>query len=321
MKPATETMEAPAGDRLASGGDDCQISVWNIGAVEARGLDPAWTAHVPEHGAVCSCTWASLSTGRGPFFLIFSCVDGSIHVYRQVDGGVFEFVLKTISHTGAIEDLAFDPIHNRLASVGDSRLILWNVGPQGALTQFIETQPSESTARSVCFLDAGTAVLVSFLHSREVIIYNIDPWRRKGYYTLPTRIGFAALGCLQRTLLVSNLATGIDVYDLPPLKDSKPIRMFRHVIRKNVPLLVVSALGDSLAFAGSDDGSVRVFDQQTGSLITTLRHGPIGTLVQVVDAVSIDGGKCIIASATSDERETSFDLKIWSTEIHQLALN
>lgn len=83
--------------------------------------------------------------------------------------------------------------------------------------------------------------------------------------------GYASLGVTQRTLLVSNLATGIDLYDFPP---SKPIRVFRHIIRKNVPLAVISAMEDTLAIAGSDDGCVRVFDQRTGSLISTLPHGP-----------------------------------------------
>ncbi|KAJ3560240.1 hypothetical protein NP233_g10969 [Leucocoprinus birnbaumii] len=146
----------------------------------------------------------------------------------------------------------------------------------------------------------------------DSLIYDIEPWRVRGHYILPTKIGYAAVGCAKRTLLVSNLATGIDVYDLPP---SNPIQMFCHVVRKNVPIIVASALDDSIAFAGSDDGNVRVFDQQTGVLATILHHGPIGTIVQIVDALSFDAKNCIIASATSDERETRFDIKIWSTKV------
>lgn len=105
-------------------------------------------------------------------------------------------------------------------------------------------------------------------------------------------------------LLVSNLATGVDLYDIPP---TKPIRVLRHVIRKNVPLTIVPALGDSLAIVGSDDGCIRIFDQRTGSLASTLPHGPsvscnvsllhclltcpplVGTLVQIVDVRMLIG--------------------------------
>ncbi|KAJ3557341.1 hypothetical protein NP233_g11766 [Leucocoprinus birnbaumii] len=267
------------GDCLASGGDDCRISLWDLSGVRLN-REPVWSAHVPEHGAICSCVWVSPQKGRTSTFLVFGCVDGSIHVYRQVKGSGlgFAFVVRTHLHTGAVEDLAFDPSHNRLASAGDCRLLLWSFGRQGALSHIAETSPRKSIARSVCFLNSGSTVLVSFLQSHEVLMYDVNPWREKGYYFLPTRIGYAALGCSQCTLLVSNLATGIDVYDLPP---SSPIRMFRHAVRKNVPILLAAALDDSIVLAGSDDGTVRVFDQRTGSLVTALHHSPIGTLVQV----------------------------------------
>ncbi|KAJ3575931.1 hypothetical protein NP233_g760 [Leucocoprinus birnbaumii] len=261
------------GDRLASGGDDCKIA------------------------------------SMGPCAAVF----GSHSVEMHLASWYLAALMAPFTSIGkrAVEDLAFDSNRGHLVSVGDSRLLLWSFGPQGALTQINGTQPRESLARSVCFLDFGASVLVAFLQSHEVIVYDVDSWTMKGYYKLTTRIGHATLGCSQRTLLVSNLSTGVDVYDLPP---SKPIRMLRHVVRKNVPLLVASALGDSIAFAGSDDGIVRVFDQRTGSLIATLHHGSIGTLVQVVHAVSLDESNCVVASATSDEKEFNFEIKIWSTK-------
>ncbi|KAJ3563725.1 hypothetical protein NP233_g8757 [Leucocoprinus birnbaumii] len=279
-----------AADRLISGGDDCKIAVWDLRA-EKLELQPTWSAHVPEHGAISSCIWVSPRGGRSSF-LIFGCVDGSIHIYQQLESGEYSFVSKTLSHNGAVEDLAFDDIHSRLASISDSRL-LWNFGLQDH-----------------CNTTSGVHCLFSLLPGVG-LIYDIDPWRLRGYYILPTRIGYATIGCSGRTLLVSNLVTGIDVYDLPP---SDPIRMFRHTVRKNVSLFVTSVLRDSLAVAGSDDGMVRVLIQRTGLLVTTLHHGSIGTLVQIVDAVSFEKHDCVIASATSDEREAVFEIKIWSTK-------
>ncbi|KAF5348274.1 hypothetical protein D9756_010448 [Leucocoprinus leucothites] len=290
-KPINTLKLSADGIRLMSRGNDCKLIIWNLQAKESL-LD-------------LECG-GSLSP-----FIIFGCADGSIHVYRRENERDYAFVTKILAHTSAVQDLAFNPTHNRLASVGDSRLIVWSLSLHGTLTQIVATSPRDSVARSVCFLESGVSVLVSFLQSHEVLIYDLDPWKMRGYYVLPTRIGYAAIGCMGRTLLVSNLTTGIDVYDLPP---TKPIRMFRHVIRKNVPLLMTSALGDAVAIAGSDDGTIRVFDQRTGSLMTTLHHAAIGTLVQVVDAVLVKETECMLASATSDERAAGFEIKIWSTE-------
>jgi hypothetical protein len=48
---------------------------------------------------------------------------------------------------------------------------------------------------------------------------------------------------------------------------------FKHSIRSNVPIHVASALQGRWIIGGSDDGSVRVFDQRTADVIKCLRHG------------------------------------------------
>ncbi|KAF5347120.1 hypothetical protein D9756_010945 [Leucocoprinus leucothites] len=255
-KPINTLKLSADGIRLMSGGNDCKIIIWN-------------------HQAQKSLLDLECGGSLSPF-IIFGCVDSSIHVYQWENKRDYAFVMKILAYTSAVQDLAFIPTHNRLMSVGDSQLIVWSLSLHGMLTQIIATSPWDSVACSVCFLKSSVSMLVSFLQSHEVLIYDLDPWKIRGYYVLPTRIGYTAIGCMGWMLLISNLTTGIDVYDLPP---TKPIWMFYHVIHKNMPLLVTLALGDMVAIAGSDDGTIHVFDQRTGSLMTTLHHAAIGTLV------------------------------------------
>lgn len=83
--------------------------------------------------------------------------------------------------------------------------------------------------------------------------------------------GFATYSFDQRSILVSNLVNGIDAYAVSP--SMRLIQSYRHSIRCNVPLQVTTALQGAWIVGGSDDGSVRLFDQATGQLIQCLRHG------------------------------------------------
>lgn len=116
----------------------------------------------------------------------FGCTDGSLHVYRQTSTGEYSFASKTNGHSGAVEDLAFDPTYNRLASAGGSQLVIWNINPQGSaaqscispvltycsisgqLVKMAIAPPRDSTARSVKFCESGMSVLVAFLQSHEM---------------------------------------------------------------------------------------------------------------------------------------------------------
>jgi WD40 repeat protein len=95
------------------------------------------------------------------------------------------------------------------------------------------------------------------------------------YYGLLTdvvrlRSGDMALSSDNRSLIVSNLVDGIDIYTMPP---RQPVRSYKHAIRVNKILQVSSALGGALTVAGSDDGTVRLFEQRTGQLYDQLSHG------------------------------------------------
>lgn len=48
---------------------------------------------------------------------------------------------------------------------------------------------------------------------------------------------------------------------------------YLHPVRCNVPLIVTSAFQGKWIICGSDDGSVRLFDQRSGEMIKCLQHG------------------------------------------------
>ena len=95
--------------------------------------------------------------------------------------------------------------------------------------------------------------------------------------------GYATFSEDQQSILVSNLVTGIDSYAVSGVSPGVPPvlqQSFRHSISHNVPLQITSALYGSWVISGSDDGSVRIFDQRSGELLKSLRHAD-GTLPDI----------------------------------------
>ena len=78
----------------------------------------------------------------------------------------------------------------------------------------------------------------------------------------------------QRSILISNLVNGVDRYKISAVSPAlHQQQSFKHAIRLNVPLHVASALQGRWIICGSDDRSVRIFDQRTETIINSLRHG------------------------------------------------
>jgi WD40 repeat protein len=44
---------------------------------------------------------------------------------------MYDFASITSAHEGAVEDLAFDPDHQRIASAGNGYLMIWGVDQNG----------------------------------------------------------------------------------------------------------------------------------------------------------------------------------------------
>lgn len=104
---------------------------------------------------------------------------------------LFEFQSTTIGHSGAVESLAWDPVHRQLASTGDGLPLVWNLMPDSKLPACQPTtihdvdflsetltsiilQPDKQlyVVCTVHFYDNGASLLVLFLKSSEMSVYH-----------------------------------------------------------------------------------------------------------------------------------------------------
>jgi WD40 repeat protein len=107
---------------------------------------------------------------------------------------------------------------------------------------------------------------------KEMVEGDSHPHVKTAFLSLCLLINFiSGYARLQlRTLLVSNLVSGIDQYCLPSLERR---HTFSHPVLRNVPLQVAFARGGDWILAGGDDGYARVFDSRTGQFLGRLDHG------------------------------------------------
>ncbi|KAG1717326.1 WD40-repeat-containing domain protein, partial [Suillus occidentalis] len=255
------------GALLLSGGNDSRIVVWNL--VSGEMIQEIFT---PAAGYISAITWMDVDDG-GETTFAFGASDGNIQVYERSNDALFVFQSTTMSHSGAVESLAWDPVHRRLASAAGGRPHLWTLTQDSDLAIIIisQTEKQPYIARTVHFYDNGASLLVSFLESGEIFCYSIEPWDLKWCKKVQGRIGNAVLE--GNFLLVSNLKDGVDKYTVPTFQR---VQSYSHVILCNVPLQISVARQAGLIFVGGDDGFARVFDYNTGIYRGQLAHGNRG---------------------------------------------
>jgi hypothetical protein len=100
---------------------------------------------------------------------------------------MYDFASITSAHEGAVEDLAFDANHQRMASIGSGCLIIWGVDQNGEhiftvllcfyIKKFAGVLSKHGTsakrpwvARKTAFFDNGQSALICFLESHEVYV-------------------------------------------------------------------------------------------------------------------------------------------------------
>ncbi|KAG2341222.1 WD40 repeat-like protein, partial [Suillus weaverae] len=254
------------GTLLLTGGNDSQIVVWSL--VSGEMMQEIFT---PAAGYISAITWMH-GNDHSEMSFAFGASDGNIQVYERSNDELFEFQSMTISHSSAVESLAWDPVHQRLASAGSGRPHVWKFTSDKTLiliTLQLEKQPY--VARTVHFYDNGASLLVSFLESGEIFCYSIEPWDLKWRKKVQGRIGNAIID--GNFLLMSNLKDRVDKYAIPTLQH---VQSYSHVILRNVPLQISVAREAGLLFVGGDDGFACAFDYNTGAYRGQLTHGNQG---------------------------------------------
>ncbi|KLO04610.1 WD40 repeat-like protein, partial [Schizopora paradoxa] len=260
---------SPDGRTLVSGDDAASVIVWNLTTGEL-----VQSIQCPFNGAISAVVWIHLRDTKDTCF-VFGCADGSLHVYRRKGANLsFEFVsVNSEGHDGPIEDLCFDPVHCRIASVGGGHPQVWKVSSTDLTTgnTILDNPPkSSATARSVAFYEEGCSVLVGYLESREMSCFVIEPWSLKWTRSLKSRIGnWAFCNRDGADLFITNLVDGIDQYKLP---DFVKVKVFPHAIKSNFPLQVATTHRGTWVVSGGDSGFARLFDRQSGQLLQLLHH-------------------------------------------------
>lgn len=92
-------------------------------------------------------------------------------------------------------------------------------------------------------------------------------------YLICSSRGYTCLSEDRCHLLVSNLHDGVDLYDFAVASTGLHLsRSYQHAIRVNVPIQVASVMDGTWVVTGSDEGTVRIFDQRSGELLHCLHH-------------------------------------------------
>ncbi|KAG1766211.1 WD40-repeat-containing domain protein, partial [Suillus occidentalis] len=143
-------------------GNDSRIVVWNL--VSGEMIQEIFT---PAAGYISAITWMDGDDG-GETTFAFGASDGNIQVYERSNDVSHRST--TMSHSGAVESLAWDPVHRRLASAAGGRPHLWTLTQDKSLAIIIisQTEKQPYIARTVHFYDNGASLLVSFLESGEM---------------------------------------------------------------------------------------------------------------------------------------------------------
>ncbi|KZT01432.1 WD40 repeat-like protein [Laetiporus sulphureus 93-53] len=219
-------------------------------------------------GAITAVCWIDPRCDKDLSFAL-GCASGDIQVYLRSDANAtFQLASMRACHEAHVEDIRFDSNSRRVASVGGGAVQVWNLTLGYSLESLVKDPPRQAvTVRSVHFCDEGASVIVCFCESHDIFCYNVEPWTLKWAKRVPTRIGHSALSHDERTLVISNLETGVDEYRFPSLER---VRSYTYPILRN-HIMQVGMIGTQI-IVGGDDGFARMYESTTGCLIGTLDH-------------------------------------------------
>ncbi|KAH7918964.1 WD40 repeat-like protein [Leucogyrophana mollusca] len=266
---------SPNGDRLASGGDDGNVIIWE-----------------PENGkmlyriviasAVTSLVWdPEESTSR----LFVGCGDGTLAVLHNFEAQEPSNQILT-GAKASVHTIAVDALTGHVAiGLGSEVHIAKEIAPKKFATFKILPSPSELPktsknadlrirARSLAFMTKGSRLVVSYLN-HGVVCWDIEGLMQL-WCIVPIHshrlIGHAALSPDEKDVLISNLCEGMDLY---AIGCSKPTKLFKCTPNadNNVPVQVSFLHGGQAAICGSAVGSVNIWSIESGECFQSLDHG------------------------------------------------
>ncbi|KAF6746055.1 hypothetical protein DFP72DRAFT_855699 [Ephemerocybe angulata] len=217
-------------------GDDGKIIIWDV-----RGEIQLFSTFTQGFGSISSATWIQgEKTPPDQDHLMFAVgtSGGRVYIFAW-DPSVSQFrITDWKDHNNLIDDLAYDLVHKRLATASAGEVRLRRGLQSAAFSSWTKGRRS------------------SFVPERIMGSYQINPWRLKWEKAIPSRIGYACI-VSDNHLAVTNLVSGVDVYNLPP---RGPVKHQPMPTLQNQVIQV--ACTSKILAVGSEDGNVTLWDWQ-----------------------------------------------------------
>ncbi|KAF8572674.1 hypothetical protein K439DRAFT_1643448 [Ramaria rubella] len=191
----------------------------------------------------------------------------------------------------------------RIATAGEGEAKIWNIDSTWSMDLHAKETRSDVTCRTVLFADNGQSLLITYLETSNVVMWNIDPWRKMWDLHLTfdrqitSRAGNAAISPDGHSLLIDNLRNGTDAYSIP---SGTHLATFHAPVSERKPKQVTFDPSGQFVIQGSDKGLVYISDFRTLAPVQALVHSKHGALIQAVASHSYQD-QFWIASGCSDE--------------------
>ncbi|KAI0640379.1 WD40 repeat-like protein [Trametes meyenii] len=284
------------GRYLASGGGD-GMKLWD--------LKSNTSLHYPQHhaalGPVSQVLWiltrlripsVCYGTGLGHICMWAQNAEGS--AFTEILGLVYEVLSPTDTRILVTDRSGFVGVYS-----WDGRAELLPV----FTTRLVNAVPiSASFANSKCW-----KVYVFGLHDGTMYKLSGTDGKILTSKNLSDKIGHASVAAKEQLVVVDNVGSGFDVWDLNPETHQRtfPTRQPTRFLPRQVAFV-----DDARAIVGgSDHRAVYIFEHKTGAPLEVLRHAQQG-LVQTVATTEHDGVS-LIASGTSCRTGT---IRVWQAK-------
>lgn len=285
---------APNGSRVATGGTDAQLKVWNISTLPSP---IQLEFNVTEtNGSILALEYSpdgsTLAVGTS---------NGSVNLYET---GGFTLIGTLTGHNETIRRLAFHPAGTVLASgSADDTVRLWDVANQ---TELLNYTDATGDVTQLSFSPNGT-FLASGSADGFLRVYRTDTWQLVDSINRSQPLYGLGWGPQSETIYGAAGATGtpsnVRAWDkgrLIPIAGWQTRQEFSVVSTQYGP-------GDGIVASASEDGTVVIVNTTTGARVATLLSHS-GT----ANAVSFTASGSLLASSGADGIVQVYSTSTWA---------
>jgi len=267
------------------------------------------------NGPVTAIVWApsTNSAHGGEQSIVAGFADGKFCLWTQLTiDARFKTSWTFEAFKAQIEALALSDTSSRLAVVGGKFVKVYNLRGFEAVEPHAE-EVSVSTARTASFVEGGTVLMVGYLESHELVLWDVQPWKRRFCSQLQTRIGHLSWSSEERALAVANLLDGVDIYyGLEPAVWSKT--MLRNIYKNTIKHVAFSHQG-RFVVSGGDKGKALIWRLSDGLPVQVLNHRS-GRPVQAVASFYFEQEHLIATSESGPQPR----IYVWCSSIRPARL-